>query len=45
MSDWAYMGKVAPLLGFDYRKFEPLRIYKFKPKYFLTMGEKSTPFS
>ena len=32
------MGKVTPLHDFDYRAVEPLRIYKFSPKYFLTMG-------
>ena len=33
------MGRVTPLLDFDYRTVEPSRIYKFNPKYFLTMGE------
>lgn len=32
------MGKVTPLHDLDYRVVEPLRIYKFSPKYFLTMG-------
>lgn len=32
------MGTIAPLQDFDYRTAEPLRVYKFQPKYFLTMG-------
>lgn len=37
-SDWACMGDITPLSDLDYRTVEPLRIYKFNPKYFLTMG-------
>lgn len=33
------MGKITPLHDLDYKTVEPLRIYKFSPKYFLTMGE------
>ncbi|KAI4148968.1 MAG: hypothetical protein L6R39_002641, partial [Caloplaca ligustica] len=36
-SPWVSMGKVTPLHDFDYRAVEPLRIYKFSPRYFLTM--------
>ena len=32
------MGKIIPLHDLDYRVLERLRIYKFSPKYFLTMG-------
>lgn len=37
-SAWASMGKITPLHDLDYRAVEPSRIYKFNPKYFLTMG-------
>ena len=37
-SAWASMGEITPLHDVDHRKIEPLRIYKFSPKYFLTMG-------
>jgi len=32
------MGKITPRHDLDYQVVEPLRIYKFSPKYFLTMG-------
>ena len=32
------MGKITPLHDLNYKVIEPLRIYKFSPKYFLTMG-------
>ncbi|KAL8717408.1 MAG: hypothetical protein Q9225_005339 [Loekoesia sp. 1 TL-2023] len=41
-SAWGSMGKVTPLHDFDYRVTEPLRIYKFKPEHFLTMGLQKT---
>ncbi|KAI4117708.1 MAG: hypothetical protein LQ338_007502, partial [Usnochroma carphineum] len=41
-SAWESMGKILPLHDFDYRAIEPLRIYKFSPKYFLTMGLQKT---
>lgn len=41
-SAWASMGKVTPLHDLDYRAVEPLRIYKFSPKFFLTMGLQKT---
>lgn len=34
----AAMGAITPLLDFDYRQAEPLRVYRFQPKYFITMG-------
>ena len=37
-SAWAAMGEIKALQGLDYRTVKPLRIYKFNPKYFLTMG-------
>ena len=37
------MGEITPLENFDYRTVNPLRIYKFPPKHFLTMGEAVTP--
>ena len=43
-SAWASMGKVTPLHDLDYRAVEPLRIYKFSPKFFLTMGVWTRPF-
>ena len=37
-SAWASMGRITPLHDLDHRAVKPLRIYKFSPKYFLTMG-------
>lgn len=37
-SAWACMGKITSLSDLDYRAVKPLRIYKFSPSYFLTMG-------
>ncbi|KAK5129044.1 hypothetical protein LTR85_000377 [Meristemomyces frigidus] len=36
------MGGVVPLHNLDYREVVPRRIYKFNPKYFLTMGLQRT---
>lgn len=32
------MGDIIPLTDFDWKTEEPRKIYKFNPKYFLTMG-------
>ena len=36
--DWACMGAITPLNDLDHLAVEPLRIYKFRPRFFLTMG-------
>ncbi|TVY43884.1 hypothetical protein LSUB1_G002034 [Lachnellula subtilissima] len=36
------MGDVIPLKDFDWKTEEPRKIYKFSPKYFLTMGLQNT---
>lgn len=32
------MGLITPLHDFDYKIAKPPRVYKFVPKYFMTMG-------
>ncbi|KIW15240.1 hypothetical protein PV08_05285 [Exophiala spinifera] len=36
------MGAITPLEDYDYSNAEPRRVYKFQPKYFMTMGLQNT---
>lgn len=39
-SAWFNMGQITPSSDLDYRTIKPERIYRFNPKYFLTMGKR-----
>jgi hypothetical protein len=34
------MGVIEPLTDLNWEKVEPKKVYKFSPKYFLTMGKR-----
>ncbi|KAH7024784.1 uncharacterized protein B0I36DRAFT_332031 [Microdochium trichocladiopsis] len=40
--DTADLGTITPLTDYDYLHAEPRRVYKFQPKFFMTMGLQST---